>query len=165
MRRNGPAWAGLLVAMATFTGAGHAATPINISGTVVNPPSCVVNDNKTIIVNFGNDLLTTKVDGNTYMREVDYSLSCNSNNSNAVKMQIQGTASAFNNSALQVVNHADLGIALRVNGQPLPINSWLNFTYSQTQRPLLQAVPIKRPGGTLQAGFFSVGATMVVAYQ
>lgn len=165
MRRNGRAWTGLLMATAAFTGAGYAATPINISGTVINPPSCVVNDNKTIVVDFGNDLLTTKVDGNTYMRTLEYTLSCNSSSSNAVKMQIQGTVSAFNNSALQVVEHADLGIALRVNGQPLPINSWLNFTYSQAQRPLLQAVPIKRPGGTLGAGSFGVGATMVVAYQ
>lgn len=145
-----------------FSTNGRASTTINISGTIMAPLSCEINGNQAIMVDFGNDLVTTRVDGSSYMKTVDYSLTCKNNTSNAIKMKIEGTATAFNNSALQTTQ-ADLGIALRANGQPLPINSWLNFTYPN--KPLLQAVPVKRAGGTLSTGDFSTVATLMVDYQ
>lgn len=147
---------------AVFSTGSGADTTINITGTVIAPLSCVINGNQAIMVDFGNDLVTTRVDGSNYIKTVDYSLTCKNNTSNAIKMKIEGAATAFNNSALQT-NQADLGIALRANGQPLPINSWLNFTYPN--KPVLQAVPVKRAGGTLRTGDFSVAATLMVDYQ
>ena len=153
---------GLALSATLFSVSNHAATTINITGTVIAPLSCVINDHNTIAVDFGNDLVTTRVDGNRYMKTVDYTLACKNNTSNAIKMKIEGSVAAFDNSALRT-EQADLGIALRANGQPLPINSWLNFTYPN--KPLLQAVPVKRAGGTLRTGDFSAGATLMVDYQ
>lgn len=152
---------GLLLSATLFSVCSHAVTTINISGTVIAPLSCVINDNQLIEVNFGSDLVTTRVDGNRYIKTLDYTLTCK-NNPNAIKMKFQGVATSFNKSALQT-GQADLGIALIANGQPMPINSWLNFNYPN--KPLLQAVPVKRSGGELKAGDFSAGATLMVAYQ
>ncbi|WP_454877357.1 fimbrial protein [Serratia inhibens] len=152
----------LLLAVAAFCTDSDAVTTINISGTVIAPLSCVINGNQIIEVNFGNDLVTTRVDGSRYMKTLDYTLTCKNNTSNAIKMKFQGNATAFNNSALQT-EQADLGVELRANGQPMPINNWLNFTYPN--KPLLQAVPVKRDGGVLKVGDFSAGATLMVDYQ
>ncbi|CAI0927909.1 fimbrial protein [Serratia entomophila] len=152
-----------LMAMALFNPVTQAATSnIYIAVTVVNKPACTVNNNQTIDVNFGDDLFTVRVDGNNYIKTLDYTLECRDNTKNAMKMKVVGVATAFDGSALQT-NKADLGVALRAEGHPLPINSWLNFTYPA--KPLLQAVPIKRAGSTLTAGAFSAGATLMVDYQ
>ncbi|WP_261110679.1 fimbrial protein [Serratia liquefaciens] len=115
-----------------------------------------------ISVDFGSELLTTKIDGNNYIRTVDYSLVCKGNTRNAMKMKVQGNATTFNASALQT-NMADLGISLRANGAALTINNWINFTYPD--KPVLQAVPVMRAGSTLSGGDFMAAATLMVDYQ
>lgn len=113
-------------------------------------------------MDFGSELLTTKIDGNNYIRTVDYSLECKDNTRNAMKMMVQGNATTFDASALQS-NMADLGVSLRANGAALTINDWMNFTYPD--KPVLQAVPVMRAGSTLSGGDFMAAATLMVSYQ
>lgn len=136
-------------------------TPISISGTITSKPQCVVNNNQTLRVEFGDDLVTTKVNGSNYLRTIDYTLECKNNSRNAMKMKVVGAAAAFNSSAIQS-SKGNLAIALRANGVPLIIGSWLNFTYPN--KPVFQAVPVKG-SGALTVGFFSAGATLMVDYQ
>lgn len=157
-------WRGLFsIALLHASGAvaGNTAT-VQVKVTVIAPPPCAINGDRVIDVDFGSDVVTSKVDGVNYLRAVDYSLDCQGGSSNAMKLQVQGTPTAFDSSALQT-NVADFGIALRANGQLLVINDWVKFTYPQ--KPLLQAVPVKRAGATLAGGDFSAGATLMVAYQ
>ncbi len=152
----------LTLAGGALISVGQAATaPIYITGTITSKPQCVINSNQTIRVDFGDDLVTTKVDGSNYIRPVDYTLVCSNNSKNAMKMKVVGTAASFNGSAIQS-SKANLAIALRANGNPLTIGSWLNFTYPN--KPLLQAVPVKG-SGALTAGAFSAAATLMVDYQ
>ncbi|CAI1920265.1 fimbrial protein [Serratia proteamaculans] len=153
---------GLILPVTLFSDDSHAATTLNITGTLITSPSCVINGNKVIEVNFGNNLVTTRVDGSHYMKTLDYQVTCRNITTNALQMQFRGVATGFNPNALQT-GQADLGIALSVNGQPLAINSWLKFTYPN--KPLLQAVPVKRPDGVLKPGDFRAAATLIVAYQ
>jgi len=139
-----------------------AATTVTVKVTVVAPPPCIINGDKAIDVDFGSELLTTKIDGTNYIKTVDYTLECKDNTSNAMKMQVQGSATTFDTSALQT-NMKDLGVALKANGTALAINNWLNFTYPD--KPVLQAVPVKRAGSTLSGGDFVAAATLMVAYQ
>jgi type 1 fimbria pilin len=143
-------------------GAVAATSTVMITVTVIAPPACTINGDQVIDVDFGSELLTTRIDGSNYLRTVDYSLECKDNTSNAMKLQIQGTPTAFDGSALQT-NMADLGIALKANGTALTINDWVNFTYPD--KPVLQAVPVKLAGSTLSGGDFSAGATLMVDYQ
>lgn len=154
-------WA-LALAGVIFLSPGLAATaPISISGTITSKPQCVVNNNQAIRVEFGDDLVTTKVNGSNYLRTIDYLLDCKNNSKNAMKMKVVGVATAFDSSAIQSSKN-NLGIALRANSMPLTIGSWLNFTYPN--KPVLQAVPVKG-SGVLTTGFFSAGATLMVDYQ
>ncbi|HIE1062982.1 TPA: fimbrial protein [Serratia marcescens] len=152
----------ILLLASVGSGGIQADTSISISGTVMAAPSCVINGNELIFVDFGRNVVTTLVDGENYLREVNYTLECKNNTTNALKMQVQGNVTAFNGSAVQTTK-SDLGVALHINGQPMTINRWYTFTYPN--KPLLQAVPVKRPGSTLTVGGFNAGATLNVDYQ
>lgn len=135
---------------------------VTIKVTVVAPPPCTINGDQVINVDFGSDVVTSRVDGVNYLKTVDYSLECKNHTRNAMKMKLQGHATAFDRSALQT-NMTDLGIALKANGSALTVNDWINFTYPE--KPSLQAVPVKMAGVTLAGGDFSAGATLMVNYQ
>ncbi len=135
---------------------------MHLYGTLVEPPACVINADQPIDVDFGKEVMTTRVDGSNYRQPVKYSLECADGVPTALKMQIQGGAAGFDSAALQT-NMGDLGIAVLSNGERFPLNTWVNMTYPNT--PQLQAVPIKRSGSTLSGGDFSAGATMMVDYQ
>ncbi|AIA45943.1 fimbrial protein MrfE [Serratia sp. FS14] len=139
------------------------AATVTVSVTVQVPPPCVINGNRTIEVDFG-EILTVSVNGSNYKKRVDYTLECSGRKSNALQMKIQGNVTSFDPTALRT-NINDFGVALHANGQPLNINSWLKFTYSDNQTPLLEAVPVKKAGKTLPGGAFTAGATLLVAYQ
>lgn len=138
-----------------------AVTTVTVKVTVVTPPSCIINDEKPIEVDFG-EVMTTRVDGSNYRLPVTYTLNCKDVRSNALKLQVQGTGAAFDGTVLQT-NKAGLGIELQQGDTKLPLNGWLNFTYPN--QPELWAVPVKQRGATLTGGEFTAGATMKVDYQ
>ncbi|CAI1872479.1 Minor fimbrial protein prsF precursor [Serratia quinivorans] len=138
-----------------------AQTTIRVSVTIV-APVCVINDNQQINVDFGNDVVTTKVDGSYKKVPITYSVQCQNSPSNNMKLQIMGNGASFDSNVL-ATNKTGLGIALLMNGGQLPLNSWRDFTYPSL--PKLEAVPVKQAGVTLSGGAFSAGATLKVDYQ
>ncbi|HGM6401959.1 TPA: fimbrial protein [Serratia marcescens] len=136
-------------------------TTVTVKVTVVVPPPCVINDDRPIDVEFG-DVMTTRVDGDNYKMPVNYTLSCNGDAPNAMKLQVKGNGAAFDATVLQT-SKSGLGIELLQSGGKLVVNSWLNFTYPN--KPELWAVPVKQAGEPLTGGEFSAGATMAVDYQ
>lgn len=138
------------------------ASMVTITVTIIAPLPCVINGSQPISVDFGDDMATTKVDGSNYTQPVNYTLSCTGHTSNAMKLMIKGNGASFDN-ALLLTDQQSLGIQLLNNGQKLPINSWLNFSYPNI--PVLTAVPVKESGASLTAGAFSASATMLLDYQ
>lgn len=137
-------------------------TTVNFSVTVIDPPPCKINDGNDVSVDFGTEVLITRVNGENYKKPVPYNLTCVPEpSSNALKMQFSGQAAGFD-SALATSN-SNLGIKLLQGDTVLPVNSWLNFTWPTT--PQINAVLVKRPGSTLSPGAFTGVATMVVHYQ
>jgi len=140
----------------------QADTNLNIRAVIIAPPPCVINSGTTLNVPFGNDLLTSRVDGVNYRRNVPYTVTCNSPFSNALTLELKGTGAAFDGAVL-VTRKADLGVKLYVNGAAWPLNRAVNFTYPNI--PVVQAVPVKRAGSKLTGGAFDATATLVVDYQ
>lgn len=136
-------------------------TKVTVKVRVVAMP-CEINNNNLIEVNFGNDVMTTRVDGEYKKMPINYTLQCQGGASNAVRMLIDGQGAAFDGGVLKT-NKSDFGIELLNSGKRLPINGWLNFTYPN--QPTLEAVPVKRSGARLSGGAFSASATMKVEYR
>ena len=133
-----------------------------VSVTIIARPSCVINNNRVIEVDFGNDMLTTGVDGTNYEKQVNYTLNCQTGSNNAMRMFIRGRLAGFGDGLLGTTN-ADLGVRIRLNGMAMPVGErGQSFTAPST--PRLTVVPVKRPGSTLTGGSFSAGAVMSVEY-
>ncbi len=122
----------------------------------------MINGEKTIDINFGDEVITTRVNGINYKEDIEYSLTCNDKTSKALRMKIMGVPS-FKSSVL-VTNKDNLGVELLADDKPIVINDWLNFTYP-TNNPKLQAVPVKVVGSELAGGEFFATATLLVDYQ
>jgi type 1 fimbria pilin len=140
----------------------QADTSLTIRAVIIAPPPCVINSGTTLNVPFGNDLLTSRVDGVNYRRDVPYTVTCDSPFSNALTLELKGTGASFDSGVL-MTRKADLGVKLFVNGVAWPLNRTVNFTYPNF--PVVQAVPVKRAGSTLTGGAFDATATLVVDYQ
>lgn len=164
--RAKPAWVAAGLALMFWGGccpalAKTATATVTVKITLTAPP-CEVNNNNLIEVNFGNDVMTTRVDGEYKKMPIDYTLKCQGGASNAVRMRVDGQGAAFDGGVLET-NKTDFGIELLNGGKRLPINGWLTFAYPN--QPTLEAVPVKRSGARLSGGAFSAGATMKVEYQ
>lgn len=129
---------------------------------VISTPDCTINGGNTIVVNFGPNVMTTRVDGTNYLQNIEYTLTCTNYFTNAMRMQISGTASSFNSQALNT-DKTNLAIAIKNNGGAYSVNNWINFDYPN--KPALSAVPIKRPGYDLTGGTFNATATMTIEYR
>ncbi|KTS32012.1 fimbrial protein [Pantoea dispersa] len=136
---------------------------VNISGNVMVPADCKINNGMPISVNFG-DVRTDKIDGKAYQQPVSFTLSCTNLPSNALKLQLQGNAASFDSGALRA-SVSGLGIAFfKSNAERLNINtSWVNFTYPAL--PVITAVPVKDKSSSLTGGSFTSAATLAVELQ
>jgi type 1 fimbria pilin len=142
-------------------GAEDGTVTVTIKGILLAAPPCIINNNQPIDVNFGDNLNISKIDGNNFIKPVDYSVTCNGS-SNDMKLSIEGNATDFDAAALQT-NMRDLGVELQHDGNKVNVGEAINFTWPTL--PALQAVPVKRTGATLSPGEFSAGATLVVNLQ
>ncbi|OWF82274.1 hypothetical protein B4907_13870 [Yersinia kristensenii] len=125
-------------------------------------PTCTINDNKAMGVDFG-EVLSEKVNGNNYLKKtVEYSLKCTGSASQMFNMTIQGTAAPFNDTALKT-DITNFGVALLANDKPLKIND--SIAFSSAKKPVLQVVPIKVANTQLKGGDFTANAVMRISYQ
>lgn len=140
-----------------------AAENMHFSGTLIMPPPCTINHGQLVDVDFGERIGVKKVDGKNYLQEVEYRIDCQPGASGLVLgLTVSGTAMGFDAAALKT-NVPDLGIRLLLNGKAFTLNKRLAIDAGDL--PILQAVPVKKPGAELKAGAFEVTATLLADYQ
>ncbi|HHL2502357.1 TPA: fimbrial protein, partial [Yersinia enterocolitica] len=133
----------LLVAQMLFSGTVLAAGEMNFKGKLIEPPNCTINSGKPIEVDFGNEVMTSRVDGKLYIKPITHGLKCTSPELKAMKLQIKGGGASFDGKSLKTSNE-NLAIELQANGKKLNANEWLNFDYTdEASVPKLTAVPVK----------------------
>jgi len=152
---------GLSAGWISLAVAGTAQSTIQISMTVLNPPPCTINDGRTIEVDFG-EIVTSDLQNNAISRPINLNLSC-SMSKNQMRLQIQGTPDKDYPGYL-LASYSPIAIKFTSNGQVLPINSWLNFSWPDA--PELRVATFHKPNWLIKAGdSFSASATLRVEYQ
>lgn len=134
---------------------------INITGNVIAPPPCVINEGKTIEVNFG-EVMSTRIDGVNYKQPINYTATCQKMPTNAMKVYVTGNATGFDSNALQT-DITGLGVRILYQGKLLNLGNAVNFTYPNL--PKLEAIPVRDLNTTLVGGDFVANATLHVDYQ
>lgn len=143
----------------------YASVSVDVTVVVLARPPCVINNDQPIDVNF-QDVITTAVDGAAYQMPIPYTLICTGLASNDLRMMIQGTPTTFDDTAIQVNEHSNMGIRIINAGAPQQVGEWFDFTYlNPASKPTLYAVPVKQSGSTLTEGTFTATGSMVVEYQ
>jgi type 1 fimbria pilin len=152
-----------LVPVVCFSGAVSAfETKASFSGTLIEAPSCVLNEGKSIVIDYG-DVDITQIDGVNYSMPVDYTLTCESGAEKAMRFLVKGDFYPYNRTLLKTSND-NLAIGFKNNNELIPINDvWINFTYPDN--PVLTAVLRKRKGVELTTGRFDASATLMVDFQ
>ncbi|HDL7749477.1 TPA: fimbrial protein [Yersinia enterocolitica] len=134
-------------------------------GTLIEPPNCIINNGQTLDVNFGDELMTSRVDGKNYLKQVKHSLKCKNPALNNMKMRIVGESASFDDTSLQTDNE-NLAIKILVNKKHISVNEWVNFTYDNNFGVYrLDVVPVKSPAATLKGGSFLATGILMVDYQ
>ncbi|MBE4916812.1 fimbrial protein [Enterobacter cloacae complex sp. P6RS] len=136
---------------------------ITVTVTAVVEP-CIINNNQTIDVDFGNDIATTDVAIGLAQRFIYYTLDCSdADPGKTLGMKISGTGSGFNTDYLQS-SIPDLAIKITTDGDvTYPLNSTMPIS-NTGEPPSLKATLMQRPGSRLPTGEFSASATMSVNY-
>lgn len=131
------------------------------SGTLIEPPPCTINSGNLIEIDF-QDVGVSKVDGVNYLKPVNYIISCSTDTlPSQMRLTVRGVATPYESSAVQS-SVSDLGIRLLQNGTSLPLNTHLII--NPLTPPVLEAVPIKRPGVSLAPGGFTSSATLLAEF-
>jgi type 1 fimbria pilin len=151
-----------LLALCSIGLCSGASANLTFSGTLNEPPPCTIDAGRTIEVDFG-DVGTKRVDGVKYRKGVGYTISCGTDTLPwMLKLSVNGTATAFDGSAVQT-SASELGIRLFQNNVPFLLNTPLDINLSSP--PILEAVPVKRPGAILSPARFTAVATLLAEYQ
>lgn len=135
---------------------------ITVSGGLIDTPDCTINGNRTIDVDFGDNIITRQVDGLNFRAPVTFTLSCVNLPDNGLQLSIRGSDADFG-SGLISTDKAGLAIQLWKDSDKLSNNAMVRFTYPDI--PVLWATPVARDNATLTAGTFSGAASLVLRYQ
>lgn len=133
-------------------------------GTLIEPPSCTVNDGNRVDVDFGERVGINKVDGENYRQQLNYQVTCDKavGGTWALKLSLSGSASGFDNDAL-LTDRTGLGIRVYQGDKPFPPNTTVKINLANP--PRLDAVPVKQAGATLTEGAFEAWATLRADYE
>lgn len=145
-----------------FYGDSWADANVTFHGTLIEAPPCVVNGGNKIVVDFGNEVMTTRIDGIAYKERIAFTLDCSEALDSKQKVRITGTTAGFDTQAL-AGNQTGFGVAIYNGAERYTPGEWLPFTDPSV--PELYAVPVKQDGVTLSGGAFSILASLVVDYQ
>lgn len=141
----------------------HAKENMKLYGTLIEPPPCSINNGSMIDVSFDEKIGITKVDGNHYLQQINYQITCETGNRPwNMTLELIGTPTDYDNAAIKT-NTDDLGIHILQNGQAFEVNKPIKIDL--LNQPKLEAVPVKRPGSVLKEGAFEATATLLATYQ
>lgn len=140
-----------------------AAENVMFRGTLIEPPPCSISDDERIDVDFGQRVGINKIDGANFKQLVNYRISCEAGiNTWEMSLTLGGLPTTYDDAAVQT-DKDGLGIRLLLDGKPFTLNEPVNV--DPKAQPILEAVPVQRPGSTLTEGAFEATATLQADYQ
>ncbi|MGA4650076.1 hypothetical protein ACK6WK_22150 [Citrobacter portucalensis] len=136
-------------------------TTVNIKGLLVEGPQCIVNGNDKVDVDFGDNLITRRIDGVEYKTVIIYDMTCTGLAQQGLKLTINGI-DGFEKGLLGTGKE---GLAIRLYKDDSILNVGEATTFTYGKHPTLYAVPVAKDNTKLEAGVFFGLGTMVFAYQ
>lgn len=142
------------------------ANNLALKGTLIAPPSCILNGDSTMEISFGESIRINSVPDGRYREAVNPGLECDSSNLawNLV-LTVAGTAAGFDNESATVVTaeQADLGVKLYIDDAAFELNK--PYKVNGQSLPKIEAVLVQREGAELNEGDFTARVTLRAEFQ
>ncbi|MEQ5392031.1 fimbrial protein [Proteus sp. fly-1013] len=138
---------------------------IELKGKILNPPPiCTFNNNEPIYVNFGNNVVISKIEQDNYQQKFNYDLSCTGDSKEfSFKVSVKGDPAVFDNQLL-ATSVTDLAIKIVLNNtELLPVNKKVKVERSKL--PEFSALLVKKQGANLAEGKFRSSASVIFEYE
>jgi len=148
---------------ASAAGGSTTVASVDLSVIVQREAACTINNGQPATVEFGDNLITTNIDGQHYLTKVNLAWDCGqASMQDALWFSVSGVGAPFDSEVLKT-DKTDLGIKLLVGNTQLRINDHIAF--NRGTLPELYAVPVKNSGATLSPGEFNAVVTLSAEYQ
>ncbi len=138
---------------------------INITGKLYYPPPCVVNtDNITVPLG---DMITSKVDGAEYIKEIGVTITCTAAKKDSLKLSFTGDAATGTGvpAGLLKTSYDRLGIRFKTGATTrVDLNINTDFSFTKTTVPKLWLVPIKIGTAELEPRDITATATLKIQH-
>lgn len=145
----------LIMTLSQAASAGY----INFDVTVI-APSCTVNNNKPIDVDFGSDIKISHIGKGDYKRvPVRFTLQCSA--AGNYSLVVNGVGASFEPEVL-ATDTSNLGVEFMIDHTRVAVNQKVSFKYPDI--PPLYARPVINPVNQPVAGTFAATASMQVSY-
>lgn len=146
----------------------RAEAPVNLEfrGTLVSPPPCVIDNDGTIMTNFGERVGIRKVASGIYREDISLTLNCEHGaQAWQLMLTVTGNAAGFDvdNATVVSVQQADLGVKLLLGGKPFELDRPVKVNATALSK--LEAVLVQRDEAELSEGDFTAQATLRADYQ
>lgn len=139
-------------------------TVVTITGALVDTPECTINDNNQIDVDFGDDVIISRIDGLKYKNTgLIYTMNCNQLAKKTLKMTVKGSPASFDETLI-ATDVEGLGIRLFLY-DTVPLKQGTEIGFNDGDIVKLSAAPVVQNGITLRAQPFMGTGTMVIEYQ
>ena len=135
-------------------------------GTIIVPPACSLNEDKTIEISFGDNVGVKKVASGIYREPIPLNLECGQNSHGwQLMLSVYGTEAGFDEDKATVVTSEKsvLGVKLFADGQAFTLDKAIKI--NGTNLPEIEAVLVQRNGVELTEGAFTAKATLRAEYQ
>lgn len=135
---------------------------VNFTGRLTGRRACTINDDKTIVVDFGKVGLK-KVGTSEAIKTIDYTLDCTGmNDTHSLEMTIKATPISGHNSTM-ASSVSGLWVTFMKEGQAQALNT--PFTVTDWHNPPKLDIQLdKDPAVELEAAAFSATATLMAEY-
>ena len=141
----------------------YSATDIVVKATVLGP-ACTINNGNVIEVNFGNDILANKINGDNYQQSFTLNFSCTTQTPNNVFITIEGYPWDYYNPIHLPTSKENLFVIFKHGNKTLPINEKIQVDRRNSQTIL--AIPTRYDkDDRIKPGPFNVATTLKVSYE
>lgn len=135
---------------------------LKITGNILLPPPCKINQGSNVDVNFG-DVLTKSIKGLEQKREINYQIECGYNNNNwDMYLSVNGIKSDFDKNGLKT-NIDNLAVKFSLDHEMLELGK--KYRINENTLGTLWAILIKKKNSELPSGYFFATGTLLVEYK
>lgn len=139
---------------------------VTVQGEIVSKPLCYIDNNKTIEIDFGNNIGINKISTGNYREKVPFEIKCDGTSDDLqLTLKVSGKPASFDadNASVISAEQQALGVKIFQNGEPFKLETAVPINIDNI--PEIVAVLVSDNDSELIEGEFNAVASLQAEYQ